>query len=488
VIMGIETERSDGERIVVTDPAAPSRMVGEYLPTPPEGVVAAVEAAREAFPAWAARPPQERADLLRGVAARLEASVDELARLVVAEEGKTLGEARSEVRRAAAIFRYYAGEALQPVGDVLPAAGGLVLTRRRPRGVIGVVTAFNYPLLVPAWKMAPALALGNTVVWKPARGATLAALRLVGILAEAGFPSGVVHVLPGPGASLVPVLAAQDALAGLTFTGSTAVGRALERLVAGRGVPLQLEMGGKNAAVVLADADLGHAARRIAYGALSGTGQKCTAIERLIVVEEVADELVDLLRAEFSTWTVGPGDDPATRMGPVASARAMGRILAAIERARDDGARVVTGGRSALAAGTGGYFVDPTLLDGVDPGWEIAREEVFGPVLAVLRVADADAAATVHDATRYGLNAGVFTGDLDLALGLGERLHAGMVHLNDVSGFPHHAPFGGIKDSGFGPLELGKAAAAFFTEERVIHVHAGPQAGGRRGAAGEGPR
>lgn len=458
-------------RVSVVDPAAPDQVVGEYGTALPDQVGEACDSAAVAFADWSRRPPDTRLQMLDRVADLIEERSATLARLIVREEGKTLGEATGETRRSAAIFRYYAAEVLQPAGTVLPGATILSMARRVPRGVVAVVTSFNYPLLVPSWKIAPALAFGNAVVWKPASGATLAAIELCHILDEAGIPPGVVQLLPGRGSVLGPAIASHPAVDAITFTGSTEVGRTLERLSAGRGVALQLEMGGKNAAIVLDDADVSLATRRIAYGALSGTGQKCTAIERCIVDRRVADQLVDGLAEEFERWVVGPGLDSATKMGPLVDGRARDRVLAAVDAAVRAGASLVTGGPSPLADRTGGYFVRPTLLDGVAPEDEIALVEVFGPVLAVLRVDGAREAVAVHEATPYGLNAGVFTGRVDRALALADELTVGMMHVNDVSGFPHHAPFGGRKSSGHGPLELGKSAVSFLTEEQVVHVH-----------------
>jgi len=463
--------RSGLDHVTVTDPARPSDVVGEYDCADAADVDESCLAAAAALEDWSRRAPAARVEMLDLVGRILEERTETVARLVVLEEGKTIGEATAEVRRAAAIFRYYAGEVLQPSGSVLPNAGTLTFTRRLPRGVVGVITAFNYPLLVPAWKIAAALAFGNTVVWKPARGATLPAIELVRVMVEAGLPDGVVNLVPGRGPTLGPLICRHPRLAALTFTGSTQVGRSLERLAAGRGVAMQLEMGGKNGAIVLDDADLPRAAERLAYGVASGTGQKCTAIERVIVDQAVADDLVELLAEKLRAWKVGHGLDPATRMGPLVDAAARRRVLEAVAQATDAGAVVVVGGPSELALRTGGHFVDPYLLDRVDVGAAIAREEVFGPVASVLRVAGEEEAVAAHEATHYGLNAGVFTRDLDRALRIVDRLEVGMVHVNDISGFPHHAPFGGRKDSGYGPLELGKSAAAFFTEEQVVHIH-----------------
>ena len=464
--------RPGRREVTVFDPADPTKVVGSYGAADAGDAAEACSSAADAFADWSRRSPEDRGRLLRRVADLLERRAEVLARLIVGEEGKTFAEAEAEARRASAVFRYFAAEVFQPVGAVLPGAGTWSFSRRVPRGVVAVVTAFNYPLLVPSWKIAPAIGFGNTVVWKPARGATLAAIELCRVLEEAGIPPGVVHLLPGSGAELGPALATDPHTDALTFTGSTGVGRSLEQAAAGRGVAVQLEMGGKNAAIVLGDADVDHAARRIAYGALSGTGQKCTAIERCIVEETVADELVARLADEFVAWRVGPGLDPETKMGPVVDGDAFRRISATIEEATGTwGAVLVTGGVSPLAKRTGGFFVAPTLLDGVLPTHPVAVDEVFGPVLAVLRVADVAEAVEVHEATPFGLNAGIFTRDVDLALDLVDRLTVGMVHVNDVSGFPPYAPFGGRKDSGHGPLESGKSAVSFFTEEQVVHVH-----------------
>ncbi|HWV84845.1 MAG TPA: aldehyde dehydrogenase family protein [Capillimicrobium sp.] len=461
-----------GRPLAVRNPADVDELVAEIDAGDAATVAAACAAAAQAAPGWGATPGADRARLLDAFARELEACGDAIARDLVREEGKTLAEAGGEVRRAAQSLRYYAQEALAPLGDVLPPArpGAVTMTRRRPVGPVALITPFNFPLLVPAWKLAPALAYGNTVVWKPSELTPLTALHVVRAAERAGLPPGVLNLVTG-GAEVGAALVAAPEIAALSFTGSTAVGRAIERAVAGRGVRLQLEMGGANAAVVLADAPLPETAAALLEGAMGGTGQRCTAIRRAVVERPALAPLAEALRDGLAGWRLGSGLDPGVAMGPLVSAPAADRVLAAVDEARRHGASVVAGGSRPAENGLArGHFVEPTVLAGATAG----DEEVFGPLLTLIPVDDLDEAIAVANATRYGLNAAVFTADLARALRFADAAEAGMVHVNATGGVAVHVPFGGIKDSGLGPFEQGRAAAELFTRPRVIHLHPTP--------------
>lgn len=464
------------ERRIVPDPADNRAVVAEVSLSSPADVDAAYAAADRAARAWAGTAPQRRHDILLAAAAVLDRDREAMARDLVREEGKIWKDASGEVARSADTLRYFATAALQPAGDVLPApAGSFILSRRVPLGVVTVITPFNYPMLLPAWKIGPALAHGNTVVWKCSELVPLSAVHFTRALAEAGLPDGVLNLLCGTAATLGGPLLADSRTRAVTFTGSTAAGRAVQRTVTGRDVAVQLEMGGSNVAVVLADADLAAVTAHLAAGAFSGSGQKCTAIGRIVAEAPVADELAQRLAAAAAGWTMGNGLDPATKLGPLMTPAARDAVIRATKEAVSAGGTVLHGGdpptEDRLAYGN---FAPATVLAGVQPGTATARHEVFGPFAAVISVPDAARAMEVANDTPYGLNAGVFTRDLALALRLVQGLDAGMVHLNAVTGFPPYVPFGGMKDSGSGPLEQGPRTYEFFTRGQVVHLHPEP--------------
>ncbi|GGJ78373.1 aldehyde dehydrogenase [Pilimelia anulata] len=407
---------------------------------------AAVRRARPAQRDWAAAEPAARAAALAGLADAVAAS--DLAALIVREVGKPVTEARAEVQRAAAILRYYAQQAYDPIGETY--AGRLSFTVRRPRGVAGLITPWNFPLAIPVWKAAPALAFGNAVVLKPAPAATACALRLAELAAD-HLPAGLCAVVPG-GADVGRVLVGTaDAV---SFTGSGPVGRWVAGAAAARGVPAQCEMGGLSATIVLPDANLGAAAADIAAAAMAFAGQKCTATKRVIAV---GADLADALRAAVADLAVGDPADPATAVGPVIDENARRRVVAA-------------GGRALDGAG---WYVRPTVV--TDPASRLHREEVFGPICTLTAAADADAAIALANATDYGLVTSLYTGDLDAALRYVDRCESGQVKVNmPTTGVDFHLPFGGERHSGYGGKEQGKAAAAFYTRSRTIQI-SGPQ-------------
>jgi aldehyde dehydrogenase (NAD+) len=443
-------------------PQAPSDVVARVADTPPAEVAAAAEAARKAGADWARQPAHARATALVACAEALAGAAD-LAGLVVREVGKPVGEARAEIARGVAILRYFAQLALLPEGEVFPPADGVSLlhTRRRPHGVVGLITPWNFPVAIPLWKAAPALASGNAVLLKPAPQSSAVALRLAGLFAGA-LPDGVLSVLTGLGAAGEAVVDGCDAV---SFTGSVAAGRAVSLRAVACGIPVQCEMGGQNAAIVLPDADQDAAAAAIAAAAMGYAGQKCTATSRVIVVgdpEPFAGRLAEAVRA----LPVGDPADPATVVGPVIEARPRDAIATAVDRAVGRGARLLAGERRPDGDG---YFVAPTVIADVPDGDDLLTEEYFGPVCAVLPAGSADEAVRIANRVRHGLVAAVYTRDLGAALTLSGRLEVGMVKVNaPTTGVDFHAPFGGDKESSYGPREQGPAARDFYTRTVTV--------------------
>jgi aldehyde dehydrogenase (NAD+) len=448
-------------------PQAPSDVVVRVPDTKPETVAAAAGAARDAAAGWAREPAHARAAALHACAEAVAAATGELTDLVVREVGKPVGEARAEIGRGVAILRYFAQQALQPEGEVYPPADGVSLlhTRRRPHGVVGLITPWNFPVAIPLWKAAPALAFGNTVLLKPAPQSSAVALRLAELFTGA-LPSGVLTVLTGlaeTGAALV------DTADAVSFTGSVAAGRAVARQAVTRGIPVQCEMGGQNAAIVLPDADQDAAATAIAAAAMGYAGQKCTATSRVIVVGDPAP-FTERLAAAVEALPVGDPADPATVVGPLIESRPREAIRAAVQRAGAGGARVLTGARQP---DSDGWFQVPTLLADVPPGDDLLSEEYFGPVCVVLPAESAAAAVRTANNVRHGLVAAVYTQNLGAALTLTNQLDVGMVKVNAATtGVDFHAPFGGEKESSYGPREQGTAAREFYT--RTITVTLAP--------------
>jgi len=446
-------------------PQRPDDLVVKVEPTGAEQVAGAVGRAREAGGRWAAAPALERSAALVAAADALAGAAGEVTDLVVREVGKPVTEAGAEVARGLGILRYYAQQALDPDGETYPgpSPAGLLLARRRPRGVVGLITPWNFPVAIPLWKAAPALAFGNAVVLKPSPESTAVALRLAELLAPA-LPEGLLQVVPG-GAETGTALV--DRVDCVSFTGSVAVGRRVAVAATERGIPSQAEMGGQNASIVLPDADPGRAAGVVAGAAMGYAGQKCTATSRAIVVGDPAP-FTEALVAAVRDLAVGDPAEASTVVGPVITEPARAKVVAAAEEAAAAGGRLLTGG---TAGDGGGWFVAPTLVDGLAPDARLAQEEVFGPIAVVLTVADEDEAVRVANGVRYGLVGSVFTGDLDRALNLAARLDTGLIRVNaPTSGVDYLAPFGGEKGSSFGPREQGKAARDFYTSTRTITI------------------
>lgn len=465
-----------GEVLHDRNPAHPGEVIAEVRLADEHLANDAVEAARQAFPDWRATPAPARGDILRRAADLLERRAEEVGRDLAREEGKTLAEGVGETKRAVSILRYYAGQTLEPDGEVYPSHSAITLlyARREPLGPVGVITPYNFPIAIPAWKIAPALAYGNTVVWKPAAQVPLTAYHLACCLVEAGIPAGVFNVVFGAGPTIGPVLYRHEAIEAVSFTGSNALGRAIQREAVDRGKKVQLEMGSKNPAVVMADADLALAADQVARGAFLSAGQKCTATSRVIVDRQVLPEFTERLTALATSWKVGDPLDPETRVGPVVSQDQMDTVLGYLEQARRDGGTMLVGGGRA-AGQDDGYYVQPTVVTGLGSESRVVREEIFGPVAALLPASSYVEAVALANDTPFGLSASLFTRDLGTALRFAQDIRFGVVKINQESaGLEFQVPFGGMKGSSAGPREQGKVARDFFTQWKTVYVDTPP--------------
>jgi alpha-ketoglutaric semialdehyde dehydrogenase len=477
LIGGAWLDQGGDGRIDVTDPADRDAVVASVPALDPADVDRAYAGAVEGFAVWRATPALERARVLAGAADLLRERAEEIAVELVHEMGKTLGEATVETAKAADFLDYYASLARLPLGALLADArpGVEVAVRTEPVGVVLAITPWNDPLLTPARKLAPALFAGNAVILKPASETPLVALHLARALDDAGLPAGVLGTVTGRACRISEALLGDDRLVAVTFTGSTAVGNGLRRALGDRNVRLQTEMGGKNASVVLADADLELAAATVAAAAFGQGGQRCTATSRVIVEREIAGELARLLVAHAERVRLGPGLAPDTTMGPLVSDRHRDEVLAHLERARGEGARFLTGGGAPpdpdLARGC---YVQPTVLADVDGAMAVWREEVFGPAIALREVADLDEAIAAANDSVYGLSAAVFTRSLSSAARFTREVEAGQVAVNlPTSGWDVHHPFGGFRESGSAFKEQGLEGLRFYTRVKTVATRAG---------------
>jgi alpha-ketoglutaric semialdehyde dehydrogenase len=453
------------------NPAQPSEPVGEFPASSEEDVDAAVEAAAAAFPAWSALPAAARGAILTKAAEAIEARVEELAADMTLEMGKPLRESRLEAARAGAIFRFFAGEALRPKGELYEqSSGSTVYTLRRPVGVVGLITPWNFPAAIPAWKTAPALVFGNTVVLKLAQDAPLTGLHLAECLHEAGIPPGALNVVIGRGSEVGAPLVSHPRVAAISFTGSVEVGREVRERAAALGKRVQLELGGHNPLIVMSDARLDQAVEAAYAGAFWSAGQKCTATRRIYVQEPVYDEFKAKLLERIEHGRVGDPADPETEVGPVVNEKQLTDILAAVEQGRREGGTVLAGGERLDDEA---YLIAPTLFEGVSDDATLSCQEVFGPVTSLYRFSSLDEAIARANAVEFGLSASIFTTDLGATKRFVDRLEAGVLHVNSqTAGAEVHVPFGGIKGSGYGPHEQGRAALDFYTEVVTVYEDA----------------
>lgn len=462
-----------GEALVDVNPSRPSDIVAEGPGASEADVDRAYSAARTAFDGWRRTPARTRAAILLRAADIIDAHRDEWGRELAREEGKTLAEAVAETGHSANILRFHAQEVERQSGGVFesPSPGERILVIRRAVGVIGAITPFNFPISIPAWKLAPALVWGNTVVWKPATFVPVLAMRFAEALEQAGLPRGVLNLVNGTAAVGEAIVSHPDVDA-VTFTGSTKVGRLIAAQLAARGIPFQGEMGGKNAALVLADADLDVAVEQVAIGAFRAAGQKCTATSRVIVHETVADEFLRRLAIRTERMVVGDAQDEGVEVGPVVDVAARDRVAAALVRARTTATPIVAPEPYASGSLAEGYFLPPSVFElHEDAPGELWTEELFGPVVGVRRVPSTEAGIALVNDSEYGLSTAVFTTGLAEALGAIEDIRVGVVHINSASaGADLHVPFGGSGASALGPKEQGAAAREFFTETATVYL------------------
>ncbi|MBE1442956.1 alpha-ketoglutaric semialdehyde dehydrogenase GucD [Paenibacillus sp. OAS669] len=463
-----------GETEASLNPARKHEVVGYVQQSSLEDLNQAVQAAADAQKAWRRLAGSVRGDYLYKAASLLELRLDEVATAMTKEMGKTFAEAKGETARGAAILRYYAGEGMRPVGDVIPSTDSeaLMFTTRVPLGVVGIITPWNFPVAIPLWKMAPALVYGNTVVIKPASETGVTCALLMECFEEAGLPPGVVNMVTGSGSVIGRGIAEHSGIQGISFTGSNSVGKSIGQAALARGAKYQLEMGGKNPVIVASDANLELAVEATVSGGLRSTGQKCTATSRVIVHEEIYEPFKRLLLNRIKEIRVGDGMLDGVWMGPCANERQHRTVLAYIRKGIEEGAKLLCGGGQTQADDfAGGYFIEPTVFENVTANMTIAREEIFGPVLALMKVESIEEALQLANDAEFGLSASIFTSNIGSMLQFIQEMDAGLVRINaESAGVELQAPFGGMKQSSSHSREQGRAAIEFFTAVKTVFV------------------
>ncbi len=463
-----------GETFVSTNPAHTSEVIGRYQKSTAADIEDAIDVAVKAQPGWAATPAPERGEILLRAALLLDEEKEELATLMTREMGKLLKETRGDVQTAIDVAKYVAGEGRRAEGETVPSAlpNKFCMTMRQPIGIVGIITPWNFPLAIPAWKTFPALLAGNAVVLKPASDTPLLVLKLADILQRAGLPTGVLNVVTGPGSTLGDALVSNKRVNMISLTGSTEVGRRVAE-ICGRDLRrCALELGGKNAVIVLEDADLDLAVASVTLGAFGTTGQRCTATSRVIVQKSVQKVFTDRLVAAAEKLRVGDGLDPDVDMGPLVNTGRVKAVQEYAEIGKQEGAKLVLGG-SPLTGGDyrEGAYYEPTIFTDVAPSMRIAREEVFGPFLSIVPIDSYEEAIKVANSTEYGLSTAIFTESSRLSFRAMRDIESGLVYINaPTTGAEIHMPFGGMKASGNGHRELGKKAVEDFSETKTIFV------------------
>jgi acyl-CoA reductase-like NAD-dependent aldehyde dehydrogenase len=466
---------TSGKKYQNTNPADTREIVAEYASGAQEDAKRAIEAASKAFAQWKAATPVARGRVLSKASQILESRKAELAELLTREEGKTLAESTGEVQRAVDIVRFFGGISYVMGGQTIPheLPGNLLYTVRQPLGVVGMITPWNFPIAIPAWKVAPALLAGNSIVLKPASQAPSMSFELARALQEAGLPKGVLNVLTGDGRSTGGELASNPGVVAMSFTGSLSVGQQIYMQLAPRMARAQMEMGGKNPTIVLDDADLKIAVESVANSAFFSTGQRCTASSRVIVTEGIHDRFVAALTERINGLKVGDALEKGVDIGPVVDASQLKQDTDYIGIGKQEGAKLAAGGDLVTLANPG-FFLRPTLFTEATNQMRISREEIFGPVASVIRVKDYDEALATANDTEFGLSAGIVTTSLKYATHFKRNSEAGMVMVNvPTAGVDFHVPFGGRKASSYGPKEQGKYAIEFFTQVKTAYTAAG---------------
>ena len=473
--IGGEWVSSHAERAVANvNPADTRDVLGEMPLSSAVETRRAVDAAQAAFPAWRDTPAPVRGQVLFRAQALMDKEREDLARLLTREEGKTVKESLGEIQRTINILEYIAAEGRRAGGQTIPSElkNNFCYTIRQPLGVVACITPWNFPVAIPVWKIAPALVSGNTVVFKPATLTPETGAAVVSIFERAGVPKGVLNMVLGSGGTVGNALLDHDAVRAVSFTGSNDVGSGIYAQAARKMIRAQCEMGGKNPVVVLADADLDVAVEATAQGAFGSTGQRCTATSRVIVEEAIADAFVERLAARAAKVKIGNGLEAGVDMGPAVDPSQLETDVKYIGIGQDEGAKLVRGGRrvseGALAHG---HFVEPTVFDHVKVSMRVAQEEIFGPVVSVIRARGFEDALQAANSVRYGLSSSIFTGDVNRAFRFVDGIEAGIVHINSgTPGGEAQLPFGGTKATGVGPREQGPTALEFFTELKTVYV------------------
>jgi len=467
-------DSASGKRVPNVNPADTTDIIGEAEMCTRDEARSAVEAAYGAFKSWKRTPAPARGRIIAKAARLMEDNKEELAQLLTREEGKTISESRGELTRAINVVEFCAGESRRMNGETIPSElpANFAYTIKEPHGVVACVTPWNFPVAIPVWKIAPALVAGNAVVFKPASNTPATAVRLTEIFAEAGIPDGVLNLVIGSGSEAGDEIINHPAVRAISFTGSTETGLKMYEQIAKRGIPFQAEMGGKNPVVVLEDCDIDLAVEHTAQGAFGSTGQRCTATSRAVVMNSIADKFVEKIVARAKSFKLGSGADEANHIGPSVDESQFNTVLKYIDIGREDGATLLCGGQKAEGDGLeNGYFFEPTVFDHVTPDMRIAREEIFGPVLSVLRVKDFDEALMVANDSDFGLSSSVFSNDYNDINRFIDEIESGMTHVNSpTTGGEAHIPFGGIKATGIGAREQGSTSLDFYPELKVVYV------------------
>ncbi|QRG10029.1 aldehyde dehydrogenase family protein (plasmid) [Xanthobacter dioxanivorans] len=471
----INGEWIGGEPVPNINPSNTDDVVGDYARATKADALTAIAAAKSAFPKWSHSGLLERNAILKNAAIEIMARKDELGRLLAREEGKTLAEGIGETVRAAQIFDFFAGEALRLAGEVLPSirSGYSVEITREPVGVVGIITPWNFPIAIPAWKIAPALCYGNTVVFKPADLVPGSAWAIADILHRAGLPAGVLNLVMGRGSVIGQAILDGADVAAISFTGSTSTGKNVALASVEHHRKFQLEMGGKNPLVVLDDADLATAVECAVNGAFFSTGQRCTASSRLIVTKGIHDAFVEAVVKRLEKTVVNDAQKPGTHIGPVVDQSQLDQDEKYIAIGKGEGAQIAFGGER-LERETPGFYLQPTLFVEAHNGMRVSREEIFGPVAAVIKAQDYGEALALANDTPFGLSSGIVTQSLKYATHFKRNSEAGMVMVNaPTAGVDFHVPFGGRKGSSYGPREQGRYAAEFYTSVKTAYTNPG---------------
>lgn len=473
-IDGRWVESASSRTVSNINPADTDDILGTIRQSTRAEAKAAVDAAAEAFRSWRGMPAPARGRIVARAARLMEEHKEVLAQLLTREEGKTISESRGELQRSINVAEFCAGESRRMTGETIPSElpSNFAYTLKQPLGVVACITPWNFPVAIPVWKIAPALVAGNTVIFKPATLTPATAVRIVELFEEAGIPAGVLNLVLGSGSDAGDEIINHPAVKAVSFTGSNPVGIRLYEQVSRRGGKVQCEMGGKNPVVILEDADLELAVESTAQGAFGSSGQRCTATSRAVVVNDIADEFVDRIAKRAASLRIGAGANPNTEIGPSVDEAQFKTVLSYIDIGREDGATLVCGGARATGNGLNkGYFVQPAVFDRVTPDMRIAREEIFGPVLSVLRVNDFEEAMRVANDCEYGLSSSIFSNDAARIFRFVDEIETGMTHINSpTTGGEAHIPFGGTKGTGIGDREQGSTALDFYTELKVVYV------------------